>query len=476
MNDNNISKLNIQFIYENQTQSISLFDAKLAQGSSIKKITVAGREYFYEENAKTPECINQLFKSLSEDKTFKTEKKLVSYLSKNTKIDRLSLTNDIYEREKDRLLGRTNIDSKALVRAKETLCKELIESKAENKTALLALINKSPPPLNSPKILFEIADQIENNGKPEQAHAIREAMRSFDLQPILQQAPELIQEHYIHPDQGKIIAEKLKKLFETGKYERFYDRSEFTSELTLDLRDLGNDFHLGIIDRKADKEEKIREEVSLITSKVNQGIGYFKITTFEIPNDKTENQPIALPEVKQVLDQMREANPNAIMIDLRNNGGGSIYVMADVASYFIEPNRELGQNLYRDEISKEELEFFPIDPVRTLSEQALPLEKRMLKQPLFILTSKDTGSAAEALAYHLKEHRQALIIGENTRGGAHVAKLFEMSPDFYIAISFGDYILKSGMPNWEAKGLSPDVEVEAEKAYERAEKEINQRI
>ncbi len=473
MNDN-ISKLNIRFLHENQTYDIPLFDAKFAESPDIKKITVSGRQYFYEENAKAPESVNNLLKSLSEDTTFKTEKKLVSYISKETKIAQMSITNDIYELGKDRLISRNNTDSKALKLAKETLYNELINTKPGDKKTILTIINKTKPPLNQLKALFEIADDIKRNGNPKLAHSIRKVVRPFDLQPIIQQVPEIFKEHYIDPEKGKIIAEKLKLLFATEKYEKFYDPMEFIDQLTLDLRDIANDQHLAIESRKRPEDKKVQGAVA--KSSVKNDIGYFEITKFKNPNDKTNDQPIALLEVKQALDQLREANPKAIIIDLTKNDGGSPYMMAYIASHFIKADQELAQNVYRDEIKPEELRSFPIDPIKTLSEKELPLEKRMLKQPIFILTSHYSLSAAEALTYHLKEHRQATIIGENTGGAAHVCKLFEVSPEFNVAVSFGDYVLKSGEPNWEAKGLSPDIQANGEDAYQIAEKQINDQL
>ena len=476
MNEN-ISKLNIQFLHENKTYSVPLFDEKFA-GPDVKKITVGGRKYFYEENAQDPECVkcvNTLLKSLSEDKTFKSEKKLVSYISRGTEISQMSITNDIYEIGRDRLIGRTNVDSDSLEQAKNTLYNELMESNPEDKEAILTIINKATPPLNEPKTVFEIADQIEKDGSSELAHSIREAVRPFDLQPIIQNVPEMLEQHYIDPDKGKIIGEKFKALFDTGKYEKFYDRMEFFDQMCIDLKDIGNDRHLELVDRKVEEDDPLDQlpnvdevRVPKAKSHVENDIGYLELTKFENLNDKINGQPVALLEVKQALDQIREANPKAIILDLRENGGGSMYMMAYIASHFIKPDQELGHNVYRDKITPEELQYFPTDPVKTASENELPLENRMLKQPLFILTSKESLSAAESLTYHLKEHRQATILGETTGGGAHVSKLFEVSPDFYLGVSFGDYVLKSGDPNWEAKGLTPDIQVNPEDAKDKA--------
>lgn len=336
---------------------------------------------------------------------------------------------------------------------------------------------------NLHKTLFEIADRIERKGNRELANSIRDVVRPFDLKSVITQSPGLFREHYIDPKKGELIAEGLKALFDSGKFEKFYDRNEFVDQLCITLRDIGNDAHLEIVDRKVleqenhEKKDVVKEVyVSKVKSKAENGVGHFELTNFDVPSDLIDGKAIALLEVDSALNQLKESNPKAIVIDLRENHGGSQYMMAHIASYFIPPDQELGRNVYRDEILPDEKRSFPTDPVRTLSENEIPLEKRMLTQPIYILTSQNTLSAAEALTCHLKEHRQAIIIGEKTGGGAHISKLFDLGPDFYLGISFGDYALTSSKPNWEAQGITPDIQVEAKNAEEIVKQHIDKNL
>jgi retinol-binding protein 3 len=462
MNDNE-SMLNLHFQYDNKPCTISLFDVKFAKGADVKKIEVGGHQYFYKENGATPEQINTTLKSLGDVQPFETERKLADYVSNNAKIAHLSITHDIYDIGTWKLLGRTHVDTDALKQAKEALYHQFIETcKAGESQAILGVIERAKPPLN-PKALFEIADQIEREGNPELARNIRDVARPFDLKSVISQSPQIFKEHYVDREKGDEIAEKLEVLFESGKFEKIYDRNEFVDQLSIDLREIGNDQHLEIVDRKVLKEEDYKSKVK---SHVENGVGYFELTKFDRPTDLIDGQPIARLEVEKALNQIRDSKPKAIIIDLRQNHGGSPYMMAYIASHFIQPDQELARNVYRDEIQPDEMRSFPTDPVKTLSIEELPLEKRMLNQPIFILTSRGSLSSAECLTYHLKEHRQATIIGEQTGGGAYVSKLFEAGPDFYLGVSFGDYVLNSGEPNWEVKGIAPDIQVKAEEALE----------
>lgn len=464
----NISKLELEFVHEGKNWAVPLYDEFFAASADVKKISVAGRKYIYEEDAKAPECVRNVLQSLSEAHPFSKKKEFVSYISQETKISQMSLTKSVYTNTigENKLLKKTQADTDQLAQAKNSLCQALIQQCApHDKKMILTVINAAEPLLNQPKVIFEIADQIEKKGSPELAHAVREAVRPFDLRSTLERVPELIADHYLDPGQGKMIAERLQGTFNSGKYEKFYDRMEFINELTRGLQEISQDKHVFMVDR----QEKIdsEPEKGTVTVKFNKDfsyLNYLEFTKFENPNE-TE----ALKEIKHALDQIRESKPKEIIIDLRRNSGGSPYMMAYIASHFINPSLDLAQLVYRDEITEEELQTFPVAPVKTLSEEELPLNERMLEQPIFILTSNYSLSAAEALAYHLREHRQATLIGEITGGGAHTNKLFEVNDDFYVAVSFGDYVLNNGEKNWEEKGLLPDILVNGEEALHVAE-------
>ncbi len=467
-----ISKLSLQFIHESKTHTVSLYDAAFASSSDVKKINVAGREYIYEDDAEAPECVKEVLKSLSEARPFAKKREFVSFVSHKTNIEQMSLTKTVYSVGANKLLKRTNADTNQLESAKNSLRQALIQRcTANDKSTILATINDADPFLNQPKIIFEIADQIEKQGNPELGSAIREAKRPFDLQSTMKRVPELIADHYLDKDKGKQIAEKLKAIFHSGKYDKFYDRMEFVNELTIDLREISQDGHVFIVDRQENIDFK--PETNEMKVELKDDYTYFELTKFENIDGIEGNKCPKLQEVKQALDQIRKSNPKAIIIDLRRNSGGSLYMMAYIASHFIKPSIGLGQNTYRDVITQEELQTFPVAPVKTLSEEELPLQERMLEQPIFILTSNGSFSAAEALTYHLREHRKATVIGETTGGGAHVNKLFEVNDDFFIAVSFGDYVLKSGEKNWDGDGLAPDIQTNAKDALLEAEKQIN---
>ncbi|MBS0656514.1 MAG: serine hydrolase [Verrucomicrobia bacterium] len=470
--DNDISKLNIHFQQNGQSYTASIYDAKFAEGDEVKKIEIGGRQFFYEENGEIPAKLNQILKSLGEAKSFASEEELAAHISHQSQIPLTSVTHDTYKVGTSILLRRTFGDSVALKEAKNALSLALIDlCKTGDKEAILAKMEQAEPPLNQLKAFFEIADQIEKEGNQEYARMIRDAVRPFDLNSVMSQVTTLFKKHYVDREKGEMIAEKVQLLIDSGQFEKLYDRQEFIDQMCLNLREIGQDAHLEIVDRKVLEQEK-PQEARVSKVKVDVENGCFELSKFDVPTDLVDGKPLALLEVDQALNELRESNPKAIIIDLRENRGGNPYMMAHIASYFVQPDQMLGRYEYRDELLPEEKRSFPTDPIKTRSREELPLEKRMLTQPIYILTSEVTLSAAESLIYHLKEHRQAVVIGAQTGGGAHVSKLFEAGPDFYLGISFGDYVLESGEPNWEAKGIAPDIVVDPEEALKKAQELI----
>lgn len=94
-------------------------------------------------------------------------------------------------------------------------------------------------------------------------------------------------------------------------------------------------------------------------------------------------------------------------------------------------------------------------------------EKRVTV-PVYVLTSKDTFSAAEEFAYNLKHLGRAKVVGEATKGGANPWQFFELGDGFRAAIPIAKAINPATLSNWEHVGVQPDQPIVAERALELA--------
>jgi hypothetical protein len=121
---------------------------------------------------------------------------------------------------------------------------------------------------------------------------------------------------------------------------------------------------------------------------------------------------------------------DAIIIDLRGNGGGD----SDAADYF-------GKAL--------------IDPNSG--------------KPIYILVDGHVASAAEAVAYGAQATKEAIIVGSTTYGAANNNKKLPIAPAFVLSVSYNRPINPITKTNWEGTGVVPDIRVAGSTALPVAE-------
>jgi hypothetical protein len=150
-------------------------------------------------------------------------------------------------------------------------------------------------------------------------------------------------------------------------------------------------------------------------------------------------------------------NTDAVIIDLRRNGGGDPHTVQLLCSYFFDKPTHLNSLYWRDGDRTEE--FW------TLAD--LP-GQRMADVPLFVLTSNYTFSGAEEFTYNMQTRKRATIVGETTGGGANPGGMVPVGERFGIFIPTGRAINPVTKTNWEGTGITPDVAVGAADALDTA--------
>jgi tetratricopeptide (TPR) repeat protein len=148
-------------------------------------------------------------------------------------------------------------------------------------------------------------------------------------------------------------------------------------------------------------------------------------------------------------------NVDALIVDLRKNGGGNPDLIRYYCSYFFPEKTHLNSLYWRQGNRTEE--FWTLGSVEG---------KRRSDLPVFILTSSRTFSGGEEFAYNFKTRKRATLIGETTGGGANPGGFFRVSPLLGIFIPTGRAINPITKTNWEGTGVEPDIEVKAEEALD----------
>jgi C-terminal processing protease CtpA/Prc len=152
------------------------------------------------------------------------------------------------------------------------------------------------------------------------------------------------------------------------------------------------------------------------------------------------------------------ANTDALIFDLRRNGGGSPLTIGFISSYLFDTPVHLNDFFVRETGRRQS--FHTTETV----------EGRRYGQtrPVYILTSVRTFSAAEEFTYNLKNLKRATIVGETTGGGAHPGGVRRITDHFGIWLPNGRAINPITGTNWEGVGIAPDIAVDPAEALPAA--------
>lgn len=265
------------------------------------------------------------------------------------------------------------------------------------------------------------------------------------------QVTNVLTETYVYPEVAKEIETFLKTQLSAGRYNSHSQR-ELIAKLQTDLRSTSKDGHLelllaedsvdrtSVVVRRTKSQNKIHTEV-ISGARNGEKIGYLQINTFS-GDPETEGHLINAMESVSSTD--------SLIIDLRENGGGSPNFVALLSSYFVENDTQLWSVIDRN--GNQALE------VRSQDNQ------NKFDGDLCILTSKKTYSAAEAFAYTLKHLSRASIVGEETGGGAHLVDMIRVNDEIDMRVPVlraYNHITES---NWEGVGVIPTLKVKASDA------------
>ena len=277
---------------------------------------------------------------------------------------------------------------------------------------------------------------------------------------------DVLKEYYVDAALAQQMGDALKTHEAKGDYNAISDGDTFASQMTKDLQAVSHDKHLRVNfnsfkappRREPTPEDEARfhkqmERDNCAFDKVEilpNNIGYIKFDGFM-------DAGFCGPTVVAAMGFV--AHTDALIFDLRQNGGGQPAMVTMIASYLFDKPTHL-IDIYNRKEDKTTQNW-------TLS--YLPGE-RMATQPVFVLTSKRTFSGAEEFAFDLKNQKRATIVGETTGGGAHPVSGHLVADYFMVGVPFAKSLDPVTKTNWEGTGVEPDVKVAATDALETAQK------
>jgi hypothetical protein len=293
---------------------------------------------------------------------------------------------------------------------------------------------------------------------------------------VIDSTQRLLDEYYVFPDTAKKMIAAVRAKQKHGGYDALVDGDAFARQLTGDLRAVSHDKHLGtdfsLLPLPEDKpgEDKpdaasaarMREQLARVNcgfdkvEHLQPNIGYVKFNFFASPD-------LCGPTASAAMNFL--ADSDALIVDLRENGGGDPKMVAYVSSYLFDKRTHLN-DLYNRRENKTE-EYWTRDDVPG---------RRLAGKPVYVLTSARTFSGAEEFSYNLKNLKRATLIGETTGGGAHPVDSHRIDAHFSIGVPFARAINPVSKTNWEGVGVAPDVKVAASDALAEAIKLAQARL
>jgi hypothetical protein len=286
----------------------------------------------------------------------------------------------------------------------------------------------------------------------------------MDTASIVTEIRALLVEHYVFPDIATELDALLDKRSTEGAYAAVSTAEELGALVTADLQAVNGDRHLRLKHHEdeipdgddAATVQMVEKEAALSLNGVPRlralegGVAHLELAPLLFPVELSGDAIAAALTLV--------ADAKALVLDLRENRGGDPATVALVCGYLLDEPTHLNTMYFRDGETYSQ----------SWSPAYVPGKRFGGTKPIYVLTSPRTFSGAEELAYDLQQLGRATVVGERTGGGAHPRRGFRVHPHLEATIPTGRAINPVSGTNWELVGVSPDIEVPAEDALDRA--------
>jgi len=200
----------------------------------------------------------------------------------------------------------------------------------------------------------------------------------------------------------------------------------------------GEKVSIKIFDFSENKEkdiEIVRRHVTLQTvdsKMLENNIAYIKISSF---GNTTAS------EFENAYNELNKNNPVGLVLDLRNNSGGTLDSVVKVSDILM-PEGEIVKIKYRN-----------------FENEVYNSDASCFDKKIIVLTNENTASASELLAGGLRDNNNAVLVGKKTFGKGVVGTMFPVDSKTAAVITTGEYFLPNG-DNIHGIGIMPDIEVD----------------
>ena len=278
---------------------------------------------------------------------------------------------------------------------------------------------------------------------------------------VVESTARLIEQRYVSPERGVRIARSLR-----SQADRFTetDPEAFAEALTRYLRKVSNDGHFAIAHRPvaAEPTDSLDSDAEMerwygvgvnhgfeSVRRLEGGVGYLDLRVFAPTRMAGDMAAAAMTLL---------AECPALIIDLRQNGGGMGDMVQLLAAYILDEPIEVS-GMYDRPTNRH---------TRATTPAWVPGRRFGGTKPVFVLISRRTFSAAENFAYDMQAAGRVKIIGERSGGGAHPFAYRAVDGGFVLSLPEGRSINPVTGRDWEGTGVVPDVTTPADEALATA--------
>ena len=197
------------------------------------------------------------------------------------------------------------------------------------------------------------------------------------------------------------------------------------------------------------KREEIKLEDRAAKSEIininNNKIGIIDLPSFYIDFNEYQNRVkdyrSSSNDVKKILNDFNASNVDAVILDLRNNGGGALIEANKIIGLFVSSGPTVQVKQSRGYIQ-------PYGASRAV---------QVWDKPMLVLVNRYSASASEIVAGAIQDYKRGFVVGQRTFGKGTVQSLESLS-EGQIKITESKYYRINGMST-QNKGVIPDIEL-----------------
>lgn len=198
--------------------------------------------------------------------------------------------------------------------------------------------------------------------------------------------------------------------------------------------------------------------INSVNSKmVDDEIGYVRITAFNAVDDKSDGSQDTYDEFIAAIDSLKAEGMKKLVIDLRNNPGGSLSVVNKIADELLPAG------------------IITYTETKTGKREEYTSSAGELGIPMTVLVNGGSASASEVLTGALKDYKKATVIGTKTFGKGVVQTVIPLGDGSGISLTTSKYYSPSGVCI-HGIGIEPDIVVEADETKQISDLSVDEDI